>query len=976
MFKRIIRVGTILFLVSLPAVAQYHTADTAPDQQISLSELLRVVQFFNSDGFHCKTGTEDGYAPGNGDHPCAAHDSDYAPQDWRINLSELLRIVQFFNSGGYHTECGTEDNFAPGLGNLTHCAGDVWFVKSGASGDGTSWDSAFGTLQEAVNAASAVGGGEVWVAAGRYTSTTNPILTLQSNALVYGGFAGTETARDQRDWTSNKSIIDGESKRCCVFGADDATLDGFTVQHGYAIGFGGGMYNLSVSPMVVNCTFSANKAVYGGGGMCNHESVAPIVTNCVFTGNQADGFGGGGMYNYGPSSPILADCTFTGNTGSDGGGMHNYLAASPTLTHCIFTGNFSYNSGSGIRNFSSSPALFACTFTENTTRGSGGGISNDSSSPTLANCLFLENKAVNGGGMDNRSDSGPAMINCTFKNNKAHYGGALANAGPATMVNCILWGNVAPASGSEIYTYNFSPAPVVTYSCIQGGYEGTGNIADDPLLLETPGLNGRIRPASPCINAGTSTGAPGTDIRGVLRPQEGAVDMGTYELDDQDGDGVSDLWEQDHFGNLTDVSATSDTDGDGLPDLDESLYGTNPTQTDTDGDGFSDNEEVALGWDPARASGIRRVSLANSSGAEDGRSWATAFTSIQAAIDSLAEGEVWVAAGTYFGTADYVVVMKDHVHLYGGFAGTETLRDEREWTNSACIIDGEAARRAVYGADGATLDGFTVQNGCASTSDSVWNTRGGGVCNPDFASLTVANCRFTGNFASRDGGGLYNMTYTTLAVENCVFISNRTGSGDGGGMYTCEHSSVTTRNCVFSGNSTGEYGGGMYNGSISANTIYNTIFINNHSDGDGGAMFNAYAGPVAVSNCVFTGNTALSNGGGIYNTNASVSVVTNCILWGDSASDGGNEIYDFVYANTLSTPMVTYSCIAGGYGGDGNISSDPLFMDMPNGDLRLLPGSPCIDTGTAAGAPSSDILGVPRPQGAGYDMGAYEYAEE
>jgi len=94
-----------------------HTADQIADYVIDLSELLRVIQFFNSNGFHCQTGTEDGYAPGpGGDQTCAPHASDYNPHDWTIGLSELLRLIQFFNSAGYHPCPGSEDGFCPGVG--------------------------------------------------------------------------------------------------------------------------------------------------------------------------------------------------------------------------------------------------------------------------------------------------------------------------------------------------------------------------------------------------------------------------------------------------------------------------------------------------------------------------------------------------------------------------------------------------------------------------------------------------------------------------------------------------------------------------------------------------------------------------------------------------------------------------------------------------------------------------------------------
>ena len=93
-----------------------HDADQNADNLIDLSELLRVIQFFNSDGYHCAVGTEDGYDPGPGDTSCTPHASDYNSEDWAVNLSELLRVIQFFNSAGYH-ECpsdGTEDGYCVG----------------------------------------------------------------------------------------------------------------------------------------------------------------------------------------------------------------------------------------------------------------------------------------------------------------------------------------------------------------------------------------------------------------------------------------------------------------------------------------------------------------------------------------------------------------------------------------------------------------------------------------------------------------------------------------------------------------------------------------------------------------------------------------------------------------------------------------------------------------------------------------------
>ncbi len=92
---------------------QPHSADVAADYRIGLSELLRVVQFYNQAGYHCaQFATEDGFMPGPGsDHNCLPHDSDYAPQNWKIELREVLRLVQLHNAMAYAVCLDTEDGF-------------------------------------------------------------------------------------------------------------------------------------------------------------------------------------------------------------------------------------------------------------------------------------------------------------------------------------------------------------------------------------------------------------------------------------------------------------------------------------------------------------------------------------------------------------------------------------------------------------------------------------------------------------------------------------------------------------------------------------------------------------------------------------------------------------------------------------------------------------------------------------------------
>jgi len=163
----------------------------------------------------------------------------------------------------------------------------VWFVDvDNVAGpwDGMTWATAFDNIQDGVYAAYADSGGEVWVAEGTYTDTGYNVVVMDYGVHIYGGFAGTETLLSERNYSKHPTIIDGEDTRQCVRGADNATLDGFTITRGYA---------------------------YEGPGMCNYYS-SPSVANCIFSYNTAEGDRGGGMFNF-YSSPTLTNCMFLCN---------------------------------------------------------------------------------------------------------------------------------------------------------------------------------------------------------------------------------------------------------------------------------------------------------------------------------------------------------------------------------------------------------------------------------------------------------------------------------------------------------------------------------------------------------------------------------------------------------------------------------------------------------------------------------------
>jgi predicted outer membrane repeat protein len=152
---------------------------------------------------------------------------------------------------------------------------------------------------------------------------------------------------------------------------------------------------------------------------------------------------------------------------------------------------------------------------------------------------------------------------------------------------------------------------------------------------------------------------------------------------------------------------------------------------------------------------------------------------------------------------------------------------------------------------------------------------------------------------------------------------------------------------------------------IGFDTIQNGIFSDNTALDQGSAIFTDTESILEVTNSTFSMNSAVA-GGGIYCV-SSVPSFLNCVMWENAPSS-------IQYPG--AAPPITYSIVQGGYAGAGNLNVDPLFRDLQNSDLSIRSVSPVIDAGTSTGAPSTDINGIARPQGPGYDMGAYEFIQQ
>ena len=210
-------------------------------------------------------------------------------------------------------------------------------------------------------------------------------------------------------------------------------------------------------------------------------------------------------------------------------------------------------------------------------------------------------------------------------------------------------------------------------------------------------------------------------------------------------------------------------------------------------------------------------------------------------------------------------------------------------------------------------------------------------------------------------------------LSNCAFTKNSTIKS-GGGIYNLHNSSPAITDCTFSENSA-DWGGGIYN-DMSSPAIINCGLSGNTATTSGGSIHNDQSSSV-ITNCTILKNYA-TYGGGISNYKSSSPTITNSIFWNNTAPDGP-QIYD----DESSTAIVTYCAIQGEYEGQGNINSDPLFVDPSKNDFHVKPSSPCIDKGSnsAPGIPTTDFEGDSRiidgdnNGTAKVDMGADEYAD-
>ena len=271
----------------------------------------------------------------------------------------------------------------------------------------------------------------------------------------------------------------------------------------------------------------------------------------------------------------------------------------------------------------------------------------------------------------------------------------------------------------------------------------------------------------------------------------------------------------------------------------------------------------------------------------------------------------------------------------------------------------------------------------------------------------ISDCSFLDNEALEDGGAIYHCE----SVYSSLFLRNRAG-GQGGGTFMCyvedsvfQHNSAlrgggmshgSAQSSRFLGNRASQLGGGLYS-DVPWARADNCLFVGNMADSGGGAFFE---GSAPFNNCTVAFNLANTTGGG------GIGVLpSNSLFWGNDAGLSGDELGNGEESFFLVTATDVRNSGGSknwdgtvGIDGGGNIDADPSFVRLPDdggdgwgddsntpgtdesahddfGDLRLSPGSPCVNAGNPdfVERPYTDLDGHARVLCGQVDMGAYEF---
>lgn len=666
----------------------------------------------------------------------------------------------------------------------------IYYVSPTGVGDGTSWETTT-TLQTALQ--NAVAGDQIWVQGFEQITSADQLyiapadgFSLKSGVQLYGGFKGDETNVNSRETLGKpyqmkyRSVLSGDIKRDDVVDNTNLIFPANTTRSD-------------------NATHVLNVNMAPASG--NNKNTSPTIINGFSIGNgHADGSGekGGGIYIHGDNT---------------GGGIFR-------IERCFLLNNYATQGGAiyvdaEVKNVNNSTSLVNQCVVYNNAAGERAAVENAGGGLYLAGEATVVNSSIfnnENGGL--RLADGAKVVNSTVSRNSS--GGIDMiddNAEGYNVANTIIWGN---STLSTQYRPNFKNS---AFHEVEAG-DSDGNIY---VTAENRG----------------DTNAPMFDAPSLKT---------SYDRDFNWRQTAYPLWSW----NVLEGSVML-SKGD-QQSYDQSAYGSE----DMAGNPRFNGSTIDIGayeFQQMLSTRIRYVKPV-ATGTGDGSSWENASGNLQNMIDELAKnnqqnlpGEVWVAAGTYVPQVQVIsgttysasFLMRDGISVYGGFAGDESSKQEREvgkmpWNFvNKTILEGSYyehsktswnesnhkwtltsdSRHVVFfsplpsegksGFDKSTiLNGVTIRGGYAQGGEGV------------------------ADFMTDRGAGVYMGINATL--EKCIVTEN-SSTGNGGAVY-------------------------MYGG-----RVMNSLIYNNNADGDGGAVYVDNAGIVLAS--MLTNNSA-NNGSGAY----------------------------------------------------------------------------------------------------------------
>jgi len=321
-------------------------------------------------------------------------------------------------------------------------------------------------------------------------------------------------------------------------------------------------------------------------------------------------------------------------------------------------------------------------------------------------------------------------------------------------------------------------------------------------------------------------------------------------------------------------------------------------------------------------------------------------TITKAAAVAKAGTTIHVAAGTYSGNVTtktsgtasarirYVSDTKWGAKIVG--TGSEAM-----WTNNGNYVD---------------ISGFDITGpGRLGILNYASNTL---ISNNHIHNLTMS-----GGCTGSGGAGAVNATYTGSngdMIGNVVHDIGKPGACNGvQGLYSSNKGGKIMNNVVYR---VSAYGIHLWHAATDVTIANNTVFANGTTGMGGGIVIGVGDSPGGVQ----LKNTKVFNN--IVYNNPRGGIQQYCYS-GQSCIGSGNTVSNNLVSGSATLVGMKVGSATGTIGGDPKFVS---YNPTGTGDYRLQSGSPAINKGLAASAPTTDILGVARPKGGAVDLGAYE----